>query len=262
MGHTRLGRIPKLRKWQDVVAAFSANQGSSAETVSRVADLTLAAAEPALARAANDPALQQCFYAMAKLVLAAREDDWQGALRGAGFDVPSNASVFDLATALHGYVDDALLAQGRTSDVGEIALRAMGQAIVESAEPSSRTLFGTTPDDVRRAVYDLSTKKGFASLGQHFFGNFLARFLNSYVSRISATAAGTDKVGGVADLTKFNADLNHHCVQSARILRDFCGEWYSKTEYERGIDPENSARFVGVAVGKLAAELRRQRSGE
>jgi len=48
--------------------------------------------------------------------------------------------------------------------------------------------------------------------------------------------------------------------ESARIVRDFCGEWYSKTEYEQGINLDNSSRFLAVAVRKLRSELEQQGS--
>lgn len=260
VGHTRLGTIPKLRKWQDVVSAYAANQGSEAEVVARVADLTLAAAEQALERAANDRGLQACFFALTQLVLAARQPDWLDSLAAAGMDPGRGASVFDVTAALQGFVDDSLQAEGTYSDVSEIAQRAMGQAVLEMAEPNARTLFGSAEADVQDAVKGLSTKVGFARLGQHFFGHFLARFLNSYVSRISADAAGRERPASVGEISHFNAALTYHCVQSARIVRDFCGEWYSKTEFTKKIDRGNSANFVGVAVRKLAAELHRQRS--
>jgi hypothetical protein len=51
-----------------------------------------------------------------------------------------------------------------------------------------------------------------------------------------------------------------HCDQSARIVRDFCGEWYSKTEYQKGIDLGNASKFLAIAVKKLGKELAHQRA--
>jgi hypothetical protein len=62
------------------------------------------------------------------------------------------------------------------------------------------------------------------------------------------------------DVAEFNNALRAHCDQSARIVRDFCGEWYSKTEYEKGIDLENTSRFVAVALKKLRSELEQQKA--
>src|SRR5262249_19116033 len=68
-------------------------------------------------------------------------------------------------------------------------------------------------------------KKGFGELGQRFFGTFVARFLNFYLSRVTAATLGSRGLRDLADLTEFNRSLRMHCNQSARIVRDFCGEW-------------------------------------
>lgn len=259
MGHTRLGNIPKTRRWQEVVALCGGEQ--SIGHVPEIAEETLAAAEPALLRAMDDPGLRLAFHALARLALASREDDWNGALAELGIALPSDASIFDLTATLQASLDDQILAHGRATDVGEIAQRAMGETLMELAGPRAASLFGPSAEALRSAVRELSTKSAFGNLGQRFFGHFLARFLNSYVSRVTASVTGTKSIGGIGDLSRFNAELTHHCLQSARIVRDFAGEWYSKTEYLEGIDTENTGRFVTVAVKKLAAELRRQGAG-
>jgi hypothetical protein len=106
----------------------------------------------------------------------------------------------------------------------------------------------------------LSTKKGFGQLGQKFFARFVARFLNFHLSRASASGLGAPRLQDLGYIGEFNEALATHCEESARIVRDFCGAWYSKTEYEQGIDPTNSARFLAIAVRKLKSELRHQGS--
>jgi hypothetical protein len=38
-------------------------------------------------------------------------------------------------------------------------------------------------------------------------------------------------------------------------VRDFRGEWDSKTKYQKGITLENTSRFLGVALKELRREL-------
>jgi hypothetical protein len=64
----------------------------------------------------------------------------------------------------------------------------------------------------------------------------------------------------VGAIAQFNAALRSHCDQSARIVRDFCGDWYSKTEYQKGIDLENTSGFLAVALKKLRSELEQQKA--
>src|SRR5262249_17631354 len=148
-------------------------------------------------------------------------------------------------------VDNYLLSHGSPTDVSEMAQQAAGQAITQLAGPDATTLFGTGTAELQAALRKLSTKAGFANLGQHFFSRFMSQFLNFYLSRVSASQLGTPRLAHIGDLSNFNRALDHHCDQSARIVHDFCGEWYSKTEFQQGIDLENTSRFMAVALKKL-----------
>jgi hypothetical protein len=77
---------------------------------------------------------------------------------------------------------------------------------------------------------------------------------------VTAAKLGSPRLRDLGDVAQFNDALRTHCDQSARIVRDFCGEWYSKTEYQEGIDLRNTSRFLAVAVKKLRAELGEQRA--
>ena len=158
-------------------------------------------------------------------------------------------------------IDDHLLSCGGPSDISEIAQQAAGEALAKLAGPKAVTLFGAGSDELQDAVKELSAKAGFSRLGQRFFGGFMARFLNFYLSRITATQAAGPRLQQGGDVTKFNEALNTHCHQSARIVRDFCGEWYSKTEFQQGIDLSNTSGFMAVALRKLKDEFHRQREG-
>jgi hypothetical protein len=158
-------------------------------------------------------------------------------------------------------IDDHLSSRGGCSDISEIAQQSAGEALARLAGTKAVTLFGAGSDELQDAVRELSTKAGFSRLGQRFFGGFMARFLNFYLSRITAAQAGGPRISQVGDLTRFNEALNAHCHQSARIVHDFCGEWYSKTEFQQGIDLKNTSGFMAVALKKLKDELQRQREG-
>ena len=142
-----------------------------------------------------------------------------------------------------------------------MAQQAAGQALSELAGPAAITLFGSGSAEAQDAVRTLSTKAGFSRLGQRFFGCFIARFLNFYLSRITAAKVGTQAFDHSGELSQFNELFYTHCNQSARIVYTFCGEWYSKTEFRRGITLDNTSGFMAVALRKLRAELRRQREG-
>jgi hypothetical protein len=268
MGHTRLGRIPKSRKWRAVVAQLAAPPESHASAgrerslglAAELADRTLDAASAGLRRAAQDLGLRYTFYLLTRLALTARTQDWESSLRAIGIQLGEEATIFDLTAELQSAVDDFLLKQKHSSDVSEMAQRAAGEAVFSLAGPASLSLFGGQRDDLQSAVRSLSTKNGFGSLGQRFFARFMTHFLNFYLSRATALQLGGGPLQQVGDISRFNEALDEHCEQSARVVRDFSAGWYSKTEYQTGIDLQAASRFVAVALEKLRDELRRQRA--
>lgn len=262
MGHTRLGDLPHSQKWKAVVAAMSSadlldDQRRSHE-MERIAVGVLDAAQTGLDKAVNDVGLRHTFYLLTQLVLAARETNWREHLAAIGIKIAEDDSTFELTAKIQDSIDEYVSTHGRPTDVSEIAQQAAGEAIATLSEPRAVTLFGSGQAELQNAVRSFSTKKGFADLGQAFFGRFMAHFLNFYLSRVTASHVGVG-IRDVKDLTDFNDQLLTHCRQTARIVHDFCGEWYSKTEFKEGITEENTSRFMAVALKKLQAELKRQK---
>ncbi len=267
MGHTRLGSPPITRKWKAIASLLAGGEGEGlgsrkilADDVETVFLQTLGAVEVGLDKAIGDMGLQYTFYLLTQLVLSARESDWQAHLADVGIHLSEGATLFDLTSEVQNAIDDYLAVHGRPSDVSEMAQQAAGEAIATLAGPEAVTLFGSGRDELRAAIRELSSKKGFSDLGQKFFGRFLACFLNFHLSRITAAQLGEERLQQVGDLSRFNEVLRSHCEQSARIVRDFCGEWYSKTEFHEGINLDNTSRFMAVALKKIQAELKRQKA--
>jgi hypothetical protein len=265
MGHTRLGNIPKSKKWTAVVEAVSLLGAGTispvnelVDNIEQVAAITLEAAEGGLKAAVNDMGLQYTFYLLTQIALAARSDDWRHRLGQLGIQLSPDDSFYDLTVEMQGAIDDFMFAHGTSSDISEIAQLAAGEAITALTANTAVTLFGAGADELRLAIRKLSTKNGFADLGEKFFGVFMTRYLNFYLSRVTASYVGIDPLPRIGDISKFDDALRLHCEQSARIVRDFCGEWYSKTEFKEGIDLTNTAGFIAVAIKKLRAELRQQ----
>jgi hypothetical protein len=208
-----------------------------------------------------DPGVGYTFYLLTQVALASRTSDWESALVSHGIRLSSDSTVFDLTVELQGAIDRYLLrTQPGASDLSEIAQQSAGEALLSLAGLQTGNLFGESGADAKNAIRALSTKTGFGQLGQKFFGRFIARFLNFYLSRATAATLGSARVQNLGDIADFNKALDLHCHESARIVRDFCGDWYSKTEYQKGIDLKNASKFVAVAVKKLGKELEQQRA--
>lgn len=262
MGHTRLGRIPKSQKWIDVVQALSDTEGQTSgdaalatESVEELAGRTLKAAQEYLKSAINDLGLRYTFFLLTRVVIASRREDFLDALGELGIQISREDSLLGFSTEFQGSIDDYLRRNRYSSDVSEIAQQAAGEALSYLVGPRSATLFGASAAELQTALKSLSTKKGFSELGKKFFGTFMARFINFYLSRVTASELGSEAVPHIEEISRFNRALQVHCEQSAQIIRDFTGEWYSKTEYVEGINLANTSGFLAVALKKLQAEL-------
>jgi hypothetical protein len=258
MGHTRLGRIPKTRKWSEIVALLGETGKLPTEDLATISRRVLDATKTGLKLAADDPGVRYAFFLLTQLALASRKDDWSSRLSTLGISLPADATVFDLTAEVQGAIDDHLLSHGPRTDIGEIAQQAIGEALAATAGGQTPSMFLGGAENLQDALRGFSTKAGFADLGQKFFGQLLSRYLNFFLSRATADAVGRGRIAQLGDLNSFNDALVRHCEQSAHIVRDFCGEWYSKTEFQEGIDLQNASRFVAVALEKLQAEMRQQ----
>jgi hypothetical protein len=264
VGHIRLGNLPKTQKWRDLVrqiagSGVSGGVLSATSYVEAIAEQTLGASRAGLDNAKHDSGVLYAFYLLTQVTLASRGSNWEDALARHGISLASDSTVFDLTSEIQAAIDRHVSrSSSGATDLSEMAQQSVGEALMSLAETRTANLFAGSSDEVRNAIRTLSTKKGFGELGQRFFGRFVARFLNFYLSRATAAALGGPRLPDLADVAEFNEALRIHCDESARIVRDFCGEWYSKTAYREGIDLENASRFLAVAVRKLGSELEQQ----
>ena len=252
MGHTRLGAVPKTRKWNELVEQvagvnLAGEIGDSSADVDSIAAATLTAAQRSLEKAAHNPGVLYSFFLLTQVALASRTSNWQAALGTHGIHLSDDSTVFDFTAEVQDAIDRHLAQNpSGATDLSEIAQQSAGEAIASLAGTRTPSLFGGSSADVQNAVRSLSTKKGFGELGQRFFGRFIGRFLNFYLSRVTAASLGSTRLSQLGDVARFNDALKIHCEQSARIVRDFCGEWYRRlsisTELILRTHPDSGSR--------------------
>jgi hypothetical protein len=268
MGHTRLGKVPKTQKWTAVISLITGSDAPSgeggsgvllADDVQAISRQTLDAAQGGLKKAIDDSGLRYTFYLLTQLVLAAKTEDWASNLDELGIQLSEDATVFDLTSEVQNAIDTYIEICAYPTDISEIAQQAAGEAISELAGTEQIALLSSNRDELQQVIRGLSTKKGFSKLGQIFFGRFMSRFLNFYISRITAANSDSERLPQIGDISRFNESLRRHCEQSAQIVHDFCGQWYSKTEFKQGINLNNTSGFMAVAIKKLQDELMQQR---
>ena len=252
MGHQRLGCLPQTYPWQDVVGLI-AGDGSAAE----VADATLLAAQRGLAGAVKDPGVRHVVWLLAHVVMAARQPNFAMALCELGVQVPAHPTTFDLIGAVSDAVDDHLATAGGRTDFGEMAQMAAAESLARVVGSNTPMLFDAKPEDVRDAVYDLSTAHGFASLAYGFFTRFMSRFLNYHLSReLSCHVGGGRRFADVHDHGRFLDQLDTTCREVALIVHVYTGEWYSKAKFVDGVSTRQVGTFVETSFTKMRAELR------
>lgn len=261
MGHTRLGKIPTSRKWNAVVAqVVNLPEGEQVgDHVGQIASLTLDAASGALKMASQDPIVRFTFFLLTQLALSGKSEQAQETLRSYGIDCNTIGSAAELGVQFQRALDNYQRQQGKKTDFSEMARQAAGSTLASTFQSQQLNLFGHDSDSMKNALRSISTPKQFGEIGQTYFGNFMSRYLNFYLSRITAKYAGEAGIPQVGAITGFNDALETHCRQSALILKKFSGEWFSKTEFKSGIDLRNSSGFVRQAFRKLESEILRQR---
>jgi len=254
MGHTRLGELPRTRKWAQVVDLIGGGAG-----VAQLANATITAAERGMKFAANDKGLVETIWLLTQLPLAAQTKDFPGALRKAGLNVSDSPGLMEIVGAVSDVIDSRLRHNRGRTDLGEIAQMAATETIskyVGSRVPGG--LFGPSPGDVQKAFASLATVKQFSSFAKHFFARMTNRCLNYYLSRAMAYHVGDGRrFSTLAQHAQFSKALEVHCHQASVIVERFSGEWFSKTNWEKqGISRDDASGFSHVAMDKLVAELK------
>lgn len=253
MGHLRLGDLPRTRKWQQVVGLLEGGAGAA-----QIANATMSAAETGLNLAAKDEGLIETIWLLTQLPLAARSDDLASSLRGAGLDVGDSPTLMEVVGALSDAVDRRLAKNGGRTDLGEMAQMAAAETLSQVIGERTQSLFGTTPDDVKRELGRLATNRQFSIFSRQFFSRLTERCLDYFLSRAVGHHVGEDKrFATLNQQSEFTKALGLHCREAAKIVEEFSGGWFSKTNWEKGgITRKEASGFAHVAMQKIAAELK------
>ena len=258
MGHVRLGRLPRTRKWQQVVALIA--DGAS---VDRIAAATAEAAEAGFRRAPADPALVHSLWLLTQIPLAARSPDFAASLERLGLQVGAQPTLLEIASAFSEAVDQQVGRIGGRTDLGEMAQQAAAESLAAVVGADLPSLFGPDPADVKFSIGKFAARDRFATLARDFFARLTRRYLDYYLSCEISNHVGPGKRLATTDAhTEFNSALEQHCREASRIVEEFAGGWFSKTHYQGGITPEKARNFAQIAFRKIGNELRKRRESD
>lgn len=256
MGHTRLGVLPRSKKWDQVV-----EQLRLGADVSGVAASAAGAAEASFKGASSDPALLHAFWLLTQIPLAARGPEFAEDLRRLGVEVSDQPSLMDIAAAFSGAVDRFARQHGGRTDLGEMAQFAAVESLSATVGPTLPSLFGPQPEEVQRALGRLSGGNRFSVLAREFFARLTQRCLDYYLSRELNNHIGPGaRFRDDRARSDFDNALAQHCWEASRIVELLAGAWYGKNIYKgEGLTPDSIRRFAPFAFGKIRAELRKRR---
>jgi hypothetical protein len=259
MGHIHLGRLPTSQKWQQIVALLEQNA-----SVDAIAAQAASASEEDLAAGAIDPGFIRVCWLLAQIPLAARGPDFADALRRFGLEVGKSPELFEVTGAFTQAIDHYVDGMRRRSDFGEMAQLAAAESLSAVAGRYLPSLFKSSPDDVQRAIGRLASGESFGELAHDFFARLTRRHLDYFLSRELANHVGRGRrFDTVADRADFDAAMEVHCREAARIVREFAGGWFGKAAYHRGAITETDAsRYAAYALKKIRAELRKRRGAD
>ncbi len=251
MGHSLLGRLPRTRKWQEVVGLI----GGGADTAD-IAAATLGASKLGLDDAARDPALLHSFWLLTQFPLCARKANLVAELAKIGVSITGEATLMELVGGFSDAVDAHVYRVGGRTDLGEMAQMGAAETLTSVLGQRTTSLFETTPEDIHRELARLGTPVNFSVVARDFFARLTERYLTYFLSRELS-----NKLETVDANRQFREALSLHCKQASKIVEQFAAEWFSKANYQGGITPRKAAGFISHAMTKLGSELQKGAEG-
>lgn len=255
MGHVRVGRLPKIRGWKQVIALLDSSDSSSSE----VAAATAKAAKDYFGQKSTEPSVIFCYWLLTQITSRARSEKFLEEIKEIGLDLSKVESALDFLGRIASFTRDQVNIRGETFPLSEFAQLSLREVLTETIGQQSQSLFGTTQEDIIKACRRYSRPNQFAKLARLYFSKVLNRSLQFFVSKESPNNVGIGrKFKDISDLSDFNVALESYCYQSAKIVEDFAGGWYSKRNWQGEITEQDAGRFVAVAIDKLRAEIARE----
>jgi len=257
MGHTRLGKLPCTRKWREVVELIAAGADAA-----QIAEATLRVAELAFSYkyVSRDDGYNEAVWLVTQLGLSAKAPDPLHYLRDRGIDVQGQATLLGLMGALSESMDSAIERGGTRSDLGELAHRALVDAVGTTLRPKvDGQLFGIAPEVFKSALAELRKPREFAQLSRNFFSRLTRECMDYYLSQTLNTHVGEGhRFASTNEKAQFDEALAVHCREASRIVEQYSADWFSRHSYEENgeISRESVQGFASWAMKKMTAELK------
>jgi len=179
MGHLRLGRLYKSRKWVEVIDLLEHDDLS----VPKVSAATFKAAEKELLKLGADPLLNYCFWLLIHITKSAKNRDLNSQLTQLGIKTENLSSVFTLISSLGDVIRNKSSEFDELNIFSEITNLTFRQTLTETIAAQSKTLFDSSFEDIQNACGSYSTEKQFGLLARKFFSNLLSRSFTYFINK-------------------------------------------------------------------------------
>lgn len=252
MGHIRIGKLPKIRGWKQVIALLESTGSSSSE----IASATARAAKDFFDQKKSDTSLAFSYWLLTQITSRARSENFSEEIKKLGLDISKTKDAFDFLSRIAAFSRAQIKLRGENFPISEFAQLSLSEVLTETIGAQSQTHFGTTQEDIILACRKYSSPNQFAKLARLYFAKVLNRVLQFFISKESPQKIGAGKkFKDISELSSFNLALEGYCYQSAKVVEDFAGGWYSKRNWQGRISEQDAKGFVSVAVDKLRTEI-------
>lgn len=255
MGHIRLGRLPKTRPWSRVFQLLESDSIDPGE----LAQATALAAQQQFATLERNRAINYCFWFLVRVVTAARGDDFTGELTQLGIQNFSSTSGLGFVQQVAHTVEKELRKRGETAVFSRIAELSLREVLSANIIEQSRSLFGTSLQEIQAACRAISTQVRFGEVAKEFFAQFTSRSIRYLLDKELSNYIGKDKtLGSPKHVLEFQQALSRYCTETAKIVEEFAAGWFSKHNWEtkNDISEDTAAAFTAYALEKIQMELR------
>ncbi len=195
------------------------------------------ASEKAFSFVQDDCGYNHAVWLLTQLGLAGKSPNPLEHLREQGINISDSTSLPEIVSALSQAMDGATYHEGKNSDLGELAHRALIDAVITRMEPKleQQSLFNMKADDTKRALSDFSKEKEFSQLSREFYSRLTRECMQYFLSRTLATHLGDgQRFATTNQMSQFEEAMATHCREASVIVEQFSGEWFSKHRYEEG----------------------------
>lgn len=259
MGHERIGHLPKTSRWRDVVHKIADLCAADIE-VSEIVNRTLQNVNSRFRNINKDDGVKAAFHFLVILAMASRSPSPQKELLATGIKIPEQPTLLSFAKAVHEWVNS----KSNSPEYAQIAPSAAADAMAiwyEQNKPKQQRLFELS-DDPFDTWRKAGGGAGFCDLARLFFAKLTERYLNYFLEREASSALySLEQRELFREQIEKNIDgVSRHAFETAKITQSFAAGWFNRHSKLETISEQEIENFMGVALGKIREELRREGS--